>query len=158
MVYYAPSRFAPRPRKAAPSGAVAHPVRTVADGQDPDDIVCIRIRARNYASGLRIRHDIVCFNDRFDRVLLSQDPAAELDERAALLTMMLDAFPGVDWTRDHQIVIGGDGTTIHAAPDVDEPGFIPEDDGTFGTLKPPVQAARPWHGNVPTLPALERAA
>lgn len=152
MVYYAPSRFAPKPRKAAPSGAAARPVRTVADAMDPDGIVCIRIRARNYASGLRIHHDIVCFNDRFDRVLLSANPAAELDEHAALLTLMLDAFPGIDWTRDHQIVISGDGTTIHAAPDVDEPGFIPEDDATFGAPRPPVYAAPPWYDNVPQLP------
>jgi len=147
---YANSRFAPKPRRVAPAGA-ARPVRSVGDGQDPDGIVCIRIRAR-YDRHNRIRHDVVCFNARFTRVLLAADPADELSERAALLTLMFNEFPGIDWTRDHHIVIGEDGTNIWAAPDVDEPGFIPEDDRTFGVLRPPVYAAAPWHDNIPTLP------
>lgn len=147
---YAGSRFAPKPRRVAPAGA-AGPARTVADGMDPDGIVCIRIRAR-YDRNSRIRHDVVCFNARHDRMLLATNPAEELSERAALVVAMFDAFPGIDWTRDHQILLGDDGTNVWSAPDVDEPGFIPEDDATFGALRPPVYAARPWYDNLPTLP------
>jgi hypothetical protein len=137
---YAGSRFAPKPRKAAPSGAAA-PSRTVADGQDPDGIVCIRVRAYSWATRTRVRHTITCYNSRFGEVLLSTDPAAELAERAELLAAMFAQFPGIDWDHGHQVLIGDGGTTIHALPDVLEPGFLPDVDGTFGTPKPPVYAA-----------------
>lgn len=152
---YAGSRFAPKPRRVAPAGA-ADPARTVADGQDPDGIVCIRIRAHRFATGTRIQHTITCYNDRFDDVLLSTDPAAEAAERAQLLNAMFAQFPGIDWDRDHQVLLGVDGTTIHAAPDIDELGWLPDEDRTFGPVKPPVYTTdRPWYEAVPTL---ERAA
>lgn len=157
MVYYAPSRFAPRPRKAAPPGAARGARRTVGEAMDPDGIVCIRIRAYGWTGGARTRHTIRCYDAQFGEVLLSTDPAAEVAEREQLLAAMLAAFPDVDWTRNHQILLGGDGTAIWAAPDVDEPGFIPEDDRTFGALRPPAYAAAPWNENAPTLP-LGRAA
>jgi hypothetical protein len=157
--FYAGSRFAPKPRRVAPSGAARPAARTVAAGQDPDGIACIRIRAHGWAGGGRIRHTVTCYNAKFGEVLLSTDPAAELRERADLLASMFTQFPGIDWNRSHQVLIGADGVGVWAAPGADEPGFLPDADGTFGVLAPPVYAADwPWRDNLPTLPPLERAA
>lgn len=155
MTYYG-SRFAPKPRLVAPSGA-ARPARTVADGQDPDGIVCIRIHAHGWGAARRIQHTVTCYNDRHAEVLLSTDPAAEAAERAELLAAMFAQFPGIDWNYGHQVLIGPDGATIHALPDVLESGFLPELDGTFGAPKPPVYAVPQGGDNLPTLP-IARAA
>ncbi|MFL6113957.1 MAG: hypothetical protein ACJ786_21750 [Catenulispora sp.] len=156
--FYAGSRFAPKPRRVAPTGA-AGAARTVADGQDPDGIACIRIRAHGWAGGGRIRHTVTCYNATHAEVLLSTDPSTEAAERAELLAAMFTQFPGIDWNRSHQVLIGAGETGVWAAPDADEPGFLPDEDLTFGALKPPVYAADwPWHDYIPTLPALERAA
>lgn len=148
--YYAHSRFAPKSRPAA-SAAPARPARTVGDGMDPRGIVCIRIHAHGWGAARRIQHTVTCYNDRHAEVLLSTDPAAELAERAELLAAMFEQFPSIDWDHGHQVFIGPDGATIHALPDVLEPGFLPGEDGTFGALKPPVYAVRPGDENLPAL-------
>lgn len=152
---YARSRFAPKLR-AVPPPAPTRPDRTVGDGIAPDGIVCIRIRAHGFAGGGRIRRTIECFNGRHQTVPLSRDPAREIAEREQLLAAVLAQFPGIDWDRSHQVLIDSDGAAVWAMPDVNDPGFIPEDDDTFGPRRPPVYAARPWHDNAPTLP--ERSA
>lgn len=151
MVYYG-SRFAPRPRKAAPSGAAARPVRTVGDGQDPDGIVCIRIRPHGWGAARRVQHTVTCYNDRHAEVLLSTDPATERSERSEVLAAMFAQFPGINWDYGHQVLIGPDGVTIHAMPDVLDPGFLPDIDGTFGAPKPPVYAPQPRYDTIPQLP------
>ncbi len=139
MTHYARSRFAPKPRAAAV--VAAGPARTLGDGQDPEAIMCIRIYAHGWAAGGRIRHTIECFNDRHQAVLLSRDPAREAAERQQLLAAVFEQFPGIDWDRSHQVLIDPDGTAVWAMPDVNELGFIPEQDGTFGTRRPPRYAA-----------------
>lgn len=155
---YARSRFAPKPGRAVPAPAPTRPERTVGDGMDPAGIVCIRIQTHGWAAGGRIRHTIECFNDRHQTVLLSRDPAREVAEREQLLAAILAQFPGIDWDRSHQVLIDPDGAAVWAMPDVNELGFIPEDDGTFGPRRPPAYAVRPQRDNIPTPPTLERAA
>lgn len=139
---YARSRFAPKPR-AVPAPAPSRPERTVGDGQNLADVACIRVTAHGYASGGRIRHTIEAFNGRHQTVLLSLDPAREIAEREQLLAAVIEQFPGVNWERSHQVLIGADGADVWAVPDVNERGFIPEEDDTFGALKPPTYTAVP---------------
>jgi hypothetical protein len=141
---YARSRFAPKPR-AVPAPMPVRPERTVHDGQNLTDVACIRITAHGFASGGQIRHTIEAFNSRHRSILLSPDPTREVAERNCLLAAVFEQFPGIDWDRSHQVLIGPDGSKVWAVPDVGERGSIPEDDETFGALRPPtyitVQAA-----------------
>lgn len=103
--------------------AAARPPRpTLADTLSIENLAVLRIRCR-YRRNFTAYHDVVGFTANYERIPLEDVVQADLALWAQL------EFPAVDWSRDHQIWLAYG--CIHAAPDADEAGFIPEDDLTF---------------------------
>lgn len=102
---------------------------TLADALDPAGLERLRIRC-HWDRNLRPWHDVVGFTASFVRLQF------EAEVQADLFIWALTEFPGIDWTRDHEVVLATG--VIHAAPDADQAGFIPDDEFTFGPCLPAV--------------------
>lgn len=155
MSMYARSRFAPKPRRT-PVAAAPRRGETIAEHdarcQDPADIVCIRITAYGFATGGMIRHDVVCFNSHHHAVALSSDVWQSMDERQQLIAGIRARFPDIDWDYSHQIIISAGRAEIWSVPEAHQPGFIPEEDATFGALIPPRRRPAPAVDEITPLP------
>ena len=90
----------------------------------PGPIAVVRVRRRWTRDG-HPYHEVRLFGA--DRLTIWLDP----DRRTAVLVLCLDRWPRIDWRRDHDVY--PDLRMIRRAPDVDEPGWVPDMDSTFGS-------------------------
>jgi hypothetical protein len=122
------SRFAPRYPVAAPSGAASGP--TVEQVLDRKGVIVFRIRSGYDQRGIR-RHHLRAYTAAFDVIEFDYaDPAADHAIREALLRLMFEQYPHIDWTRDHDVYLA-DGRILRS-PEAWEDGYVPSDDQTFG--------------------------
>jgi hypothetical protein len=120
--------LASRDERAA--AASAAPRVTLADALADREIALIRIRCRADRS-FRRYHDLTAFTASFRRLWFHPtDFNADHTARTELAAMVFTAWPTVDWTRDHQIVVATG--KIQSAPEAWDNGFVPEDALAFG--------------------------
>jgi hypothetical protein len=122
------------------AAASAAPRVTLADDLADREIALIRIRYRADRS-FRRYHDLAAFTASFRWLWFHPtDFNADHTARDELAAMVFDAWPTVDWFRDHQIVVATG--EVQAAPEAWEHGSIPEDDLAFGGGRAVYLAAR----------------
>lgn len=145
------SRWAPK-TTAAPITGAAPAGPTLAEALADTDMAMIRIRCRHDQRGIRY-HDLTAYSAAYRRIWFDvADRDADLAIRAELITMVFNAWPAIDWTRDHQILLATG--TVTAAPESWEEGFLPEDDLSFGIGRPPAKQppGTSWTDAPPPLP------
>jgi hypothetical protein len=126
---------------AAPAGP------TVTDSLDLDTLTLLRYRCR-YDAAFNRRLEVVAFGEHAGRISrLPLEDAVQAD----LIGWATARWPRIDWSLDHDVRLACG--HVGAAPEAWEGGFIPEDDGTFGSRRPAVllsaeqaawDAPRPW--------------
>lgn len=122
--------LASRDERARATAATAAPRVTVEQVLDRRGVVVLRMRRRYDRNGIG-RHELVAFTARFDRIEFDYtDRAADDKIRASLIELLLEQYPHIDFSRDHDVYLNED--RIMSAPDAWEPGFTPEDDQCFG--------------------------
>lgn len=114
-------------RRAAERAAA--PRRTAADVLASP--VVIRVVYLGWIGG-RHQHNAYGYGVDYQRIILSEGRVQ--DWTACLFAK----YPDVDWRQSHDYYPALD--RLFAAPDCDEPGGIPEDDGHFGGTDPIMRA------------------
>lgn len=138
------SRWLPK-SPVAPSGAARPAGPTVAEVLDPAGVTALRVVC-HWDRAFQRRWTVVGYTGRFDRINYSNA------DQGLLFAWLREQHPGVDWSHDHHADLSAG--TIHAAPEAWEDGFLPDDDGSFGLLAPPVyvRAGTSWLDTTPPFP------
>jgi hypothetical protein len=133
------SRFAPKFPVAVPSGTASGP--TVEQVLNRKGVVVFRIRTGFNARGIRW-HELRAYTAGFDRIEFDYaDARADNAIRLALLRLLFETYPRIDWTRDHDVHLG-DGRILQS-PEDNEPGWLPDEDRQFGGSAPVYVATTP---------------
>lgn len=127
--YHAPPRFA-HVRPVAPSGAARPAGRTLADAlRDPAVVLQVTVA---WDRADRPVWTVSAWTGRFEPIAL--DPVT----RERLFTQWRERYPAIDWWRPHQVDLRTG--AVGSAPGLGDDGYIPQDDLSFGTPRPPILA------------------
>lgn len=122
--------LASRDGRAAAASAAPHV--SVADTLDLDTLTRLRFRCR-WNRNFQRHLEVVAFGEVAG--CISRLPL-EGAVQANLIAWAQARWPRVDWSYDHDVRLSCGHIT--AAPEAWEDGFVPEDDGGFGLLRPAV--------------------
>lgn len=97
-------------------------------------VVMFRIRSAYDARGVRW-HELRAYTERFDVIEFDYaDTRADAAIRLALLRLMFEQYPTLNWQVDHDVdVLTGE---IRRSPRDNEAGWLPDEDATFGGSAP----------------------
>lgn len=100
---------------------------TIRAAADDDTVALVRLQLLYSRNDRPFRH-VTAYDKRFRKVGLDADAISAID------FLVRDSRPDIDWSRDHDLHL--DTGMLRRSPAVDDRGYIPEDDQSFGGTDP----------------------